>query len=90
MQHRVTQPTKEQVRAYMAARESAHRPPPPPEEIRRQLGWRLQRDDGKPLMCQFYQIPTTYTHLATWITLHWMLAMMLQPFNHSRARLNLL
>jgi hypothetical protein len=32
-------PTKEQVRAYMHAREYDHRPPPAPEEIRRQLGW---------------------------------------------------
>ena len=32
-------PTKEQVRAYMHAREGDHRPPPTPEEIRRQLGW---------------------------------------------------
>jgi hypothetical protein len=38
---RVTQPTKEQVRAYMATRERADRPPPAPEDIRRQLGWQL-------------------------------------------------
>lgn len=40
----VTQPTKEQVRAYMHARECARRPPPLPEEIRQQLGW--QRCDA--------------------------------------------
>ena len=86
MPHRVTQPTKEQVRAYMAARESARRPPPPPEEIRRQLGWRLQRGDEDYLLVQFYLIPTTYTHMATRITLQWMLAAMRPPVATSRAR----
>lgn len=74
MPHRITHPTKEQVRAYMAARESARRPPPAPDEIRRQLGWRLQRSDEQQLLVQFYLIPTTYTHLAASITLDWMLA----------------
>jgi hypothetical protein len=41
MNCRVTQPTKEQVRAYMASRGGARRPPPAPEDIRRQLGWKL-------------------------------------------------
>jgi hypothetical protein len=41
MNCRVTQPTKEQVRAYMASRGFASRPPPAPEDIRRQLGWKL-------------------------------------------------
>ncbi len=86
MPQRVTQPTKEQVRAYMAARELARRPPPPPEEIRRLLGWRLQRCDEERLRLQFYLIPTTYTHMATRITLHWMLAAMRSPFTQSRAR----
>ncbi len=86
MPHRVTQPTKEQVRAYMAARESARRPPPPPEEIRRQLGWRLQHGDEDRLRLQFYLIPTTYTHMATRITLQWMLVAMRPPFTPMRAR----
>ena len=79
MPHRVTQPTKEQVRAYMAARESARRPPPPPEEIRRQLGWRLQRGDEDRLLLQFYLIPTNYTQMATQIVVDWMLAAMRTP-----------
>lgn len=37
--HHITQPSKEQVRAYMHRREVDHRPPPPPDEIRRELGW---------------------------------------------------
>lgn len=74
MPHRITHPTKEQVRAYMAARESARRPPPAPDEIRRQLGWRLQRADEQQMLVQFYLIPTTYTQLAALITLDWMLA----------------
>ena len=86
MPHRVTQPTKEQVRAYMAARESARRPPPAPEEIRRQLGWRLERGDEDRLLLQFYLIPTTYTHMAARITLQWMLAAMRPSVATSRAR----
>jgi hypothetical protein len=86
MPHRVTQPTKEQVRAYMAAREAARLPPPPPEEIRRRLGWRLQRGDEDLLLLQFYLIPTKYTHMATRITLHWMLAAIRSPFSHSSTR----
>lgn len=74
MPHRIIHPTKEQVRAYMARRESARRPPPAPEEIRRELGWRLERADEEHLLLQFYLIPTTYTHLATRIALDLMLA----------------
>ena len=86
MPHRVTHPTKEQVRAYMVAREAAHRPPPPPEEIRRQLGWRLQRCDEDVLLLKFYLIPTTYTPLAASITLDWTLALMRSPLAHSHTR----
>lgn len=86
MPHRVTHPSKEQVRAYMAARETARRPPPAPEEIRRQLGWRMQHADEDRLRLEFYLIPTTYTHLATSITLQWMLAAMRPPFVQMRAR----
>jgi hypothetical protein len=79
MPHRITHPTKEQVRAYMAAREAARHPPPPPEEIRRQLGWRLQRCDEDRLLVQFYLIPTTYSQLATQIVVDWMLASLRSP-----------
>jgi hypothetical protein len=41
MDRRVTHPTKEQIRAYMLAREHAYRPPPAPEEVRRQLNWHV-------------------------------------------------
>jgi hypothetical protein len=84
MPHRIKQPTKEQVRAYMAAREAARRPPPPPEEIRRQLGWRLQRCDEDCLLLQFYLIPTSYTQMATQIVLHWMFAGMPTPLGARR------
>jgi hypothetical protein len=76
MPHRVIHPSKEQVRAYMAARESARRPPPPPDEIRRQLGWRLQLPDEDRLRVQFYLIPTSYSQLGTRIAVDWMLATM--------------
>ena len=79
MPHRITNPTKEQVRAYMAARETARRPPPAPEEIRRQLGWRLQRRDEDCVLLQFYLIPTNYTQMATQIVVDWMLAAMRTP-----------
>jgi hypothetical protein len=79
MPHRITNPTKEQVRAYMAAREAARLPPPAPEEIRRQLGWRLQRCDEDRMLLQFYLIPTNYTHMATQIVVDWMLAAMRAP-----------
>ena len=79
MPHRITQPTKEQVRAYMAAREAARLPPPAPEEIRRQLGWRLQQADEDRLRVQFYLIPTTYSHLAAQVAIDWMLA----PLRHT-------
>ncbi|GAA4014636.1 hypothetical protein [Actimicrobium antarcticum] len=35
------QPTKEQIRDYMARRQAGRKPPPDPREIRRQLGWEL-------------------------------------------------
>ncbi|WP_195763820.1 hypothetical protein [Pseudoduganella rivuli] len=35
------QPTKEQVRHYMASRQNQQCPPPSITEIRRQLGWGL-------------------------------------------------
>ena len=79
MPHRIIHPTKEQVRAYMAAREAARRPPPPPDEIRRQLGWRLQLGDEDPMRAQFYLIPTSYWHMAARIAFHWMLAAIRSP-----------
>lgn len=78
MPHRISQPSKEQVRAYMAARERACRPPPAPEEIRRQLGWRLERADDDLYLLQFYLIPTTCSQLAARLTLDW-IALMLHP-----------
>ncbi|MES2152445.1 MAG: hypothetical protein V4508_21920 [Pseudomonadota bacterium] len=65
-------PSKEQVRAYMAARGSARRPPPAPEEIRRQLGWSMT-DASNDAFLQFYLIPTTCSQLATRMALHWWL-----------------
>ncbi|MES2015662.1 MAG: hypothetical protein V4484_04140 [Pseudomonadota bacterium] len=86
MPNRITQPSKEQVRAYMATRELARRPPPPPEEIRRQLGWRLQRCDEDRLLLQFYLIPTNYTQMATQIVVDWMLALLRSPLGARRQR----
>lgn len=71
----VTQPTKEQVRAYMHARECARRPPPLPEEIRQQLGW--QRCDevaapaaGSALLFPGAMVQLT-AQLATLMAVEW-------------------
>lgn len=74
MPHRITQPTKEQVRAYMMAREGARRPPPAPEEIRRQLGWRLDSSECAPPWVQLCLLPSAYSQAATQCALDWMLA----------------
>jgi hypothetical protein len=71
MASQTTHPTKEQVRAYMAAREAARRPPPPPEEIRRQLGWRLVPEDEQSLV-RFCMIPSTYAQLVARLALQWL------------------
>jgi hypothetical protein len=45
-----TQPTKEQIRLYMEARQTQQCPPPSIGEIRRQLGWGLTQmsaSDGR-------------------------------------------
>jgi hypothetical protein len=73
MDSRVTHPTKEQVRAYMLAREHEHRPPPPPEEIRRQLGWRLAPPDPPCALLGMCLLPATLGQLAAQAALGWML-----------------
>lgn len=79
MPHRITQPTKQQVRAYMAAREAARRPPPSPEEIRRQLGWQLQRCTPVDPLCQIYQMTTSCQRLSAQLALVWMHASFVAP-----------
>lgn len=37
----IKQPTKEQIRQFMAQRQAERKPPPSMKEIRRQLGWDL-------------------------------------------------
>ncbi len=89
-----SQPTKEQVRAYMASRvasraaprDAARRPPPTPEEIRRQLGWRIAHPDDERLRIQFYLIPTTYSRLATQILVDWLLAPARRAARHAPRR----
>jgi hypothetical protein len=72
MNRSVTHPSKEQVRAYMAAREQAHRPPPSLEEIRDQLGWHLD-----PSPCYTFMgcstLPAAFLQLATQLALDWCL-----------------
>ncbi len=76
MPHRITQPTKEQVRAYMAARELARRPPPAPEEIRRQLGWRLDAPAAEAQYTRFCLIPATCGQIATRLAFDWLRAIL--------------
>ena len=74
-----TQPTKEQVRAYMLARECARRPPPRPEEIRRQLGWRRSHPDAGdvavpgalPVAASTLLLPGAMVQLATLLAVEW-------------------
>jgi hypothetical protein len=44
------QPSKEQIRQYMEARQAQQCPPPSMPEIRRQLGWGLiaSNEEGEP------------------------------------------
>jgi hypothetical protein len=74
MDRQITHPTKEQVRAYMARRELAHRPPPPPDEIRRQLNWRLRPADDDNALLQFCLLPSTYSQLTAQVMLDWLFA----------------
>jgi hypothetical protein len=74
MDHRVTHPTKEQVRAYMVAREHAHKPPPAPEEIRRQLGWHVAPAEPGSALIGLYMLPATLGQLLAQTALDWCLA----------------
>jgi hypothetical protein len=74
MDRHITNPTKEQVRAYMARREFALRPPAAPAEIRRELGWRLAPADDQHPLVQFCQLPSTCTQLTAQLLVEWMSA----------------
>jgi hypothetical protein len=74
MDRQITHPTKEQVRAYMARRESAHRPPPPPAEIRRELGWALTPSNDDCVLVQFYLLPSACSQLAAQVLLNCLFA----------------
>jgi hypothetical protein len=72
MNRSVTHPSKEQVRAYMAARGHAHRPPPSLEEIRHQLGWHLDPSPcGGFMGCSM--LPAVFLQLAAQWALDWSL-----------------
>jgi hypothetical protein len=64
MHRSVTQPTKEQVRAYMVARGQAHRPPPAPDDIRRQLGWTLASPKYTCSLISLCMLPATLGQVA--------------------------
>jgi hypothetical protein len=74
MDRQITHPTKEQVRAYMARRETAHRPPPAPAEIRRQLGWCLSPVHDEQTLMQLCLLPSTYSQLTAQLVIDLMLA----------------
>jgi hypothetical protein len=73
MDRRVTHPTKEQVRAYMLAREYAYRPPPSPEEIRRQLNWHVVGPESDCVLSSLVLLPATFGQLAVQAVLDWCL-----------------
>ena len=85
MDCRVTHPTKEQVRAYMMAREHAHRPPPPPEEIRRQLGWHVVTPEPDSALITLYMLPATLGQLAVQAALDCCMAPLRASVNVHRA-----
>src|SRR5471030_869683 len=71
----IPHPSKEQVRAYMRQRESAHRPPPTPDEIRRQLGWygqQIQQDRGPSAGDYGFTFPSAVAQLATLLVVEWL------------------
>jgi len=71
MAHRIVQPSKEQVRAYMRARVQARRPPPSPSEIRKLLGWRMDTEPQQILLAGIYQIPTEYSQVLARLVWDW-------------------
>ena len=79
MPHQIIHPSKEQVRAYLAARKRDGCPPPSPEAIRRRLGWRLQAARQPLLAIQIYQILTSCTQFSADVTLVWMHASVGSP-----------
>jgi hypothetical protein len=74
--HQITHPTKEQVRAYMTRREVARVPPPAPDEVRRELGWRLQAPaTPAPLLVQLcLDLPICVAAMAAVHCYDWLLA----------------
>lgn len=74
MDHQITHPTKEQVRAYMARREMAHRPPPAPAEIRRQLGWTLAPSTDEQALLQLCLFASSYSQVTAQFVLDWLYA----------------
>lgn len=79
MDRRVTHPSKEQVRAYMIAREHARRPPPAPEEIRRQLGWQMAAPDPAGALLGLCLLPATLGQIAAQTALDWYFAPLRSP-----------
>lgn len=70
-----TQPTKEQVRAYMHGRVH-HRdidrlPPPAPEEIRQLLGWHYSTASQAAPAAPALLLPGTMVQLATLMAVEW-------------------
>ncbi|KQV91382.1 hypothetical protein ASD15_04985 [Massilia sp. Root351] len=75
--HAIPQPSKEQVRAYMMQRCRTQLPPPAPDEIRRQLGWCWQCDNGRPCLVfpspQFtFVLPGNLAQLSALLTMEWL------------------
>jgi hypothetical protein len=84
MDRGVTHPTKEQVRAYMIAREHAHRPPPAPEEIRRQLNWHVVDSTPSCGLASLCLFPATLGQFLMQATLGWCLAQLTLPAGGNR------
>lgn len=79
----VTHPTKEQVRAYMLAREHDLRPPPPPDEIRRQLDWHVVSSEPDLALVSLCLLPARLGQFAMQAAFGWCFAPLSVP-NTSR------
>jgi hypothetical protein len=71
--YNTTNPSKEQVRAYMQLRKSAHLPPASPAEIRRQLGWSYDAQSPCfPVLYSSVLLPGKFCQLAGLLALQWL------------------
>lgn len=75
----MTQPGKEQVRAYMRRRENARKAPPAPEEIRRQLAWSGSSISPAKVAVQGWQLSADLAQLGALMAIAWLIGSGIAP-----------